>query len=344
MSKKLLTIDEVQGCWAIMPTPATPNASEPEALDTVDLEEAAGTVERLIAAGVNGILTLGTLGECATLTWDEKRSFMATVAEAARGRIPVFGGTSSLNTRDTIRQTREARAVGMDGVMLGPPMWCAPDVATVVQFYCDVADACPDTAICVYANNEAFKFDFPRAFWTQVAELPQVVTAKYLGIGALHADLNLTRRRIRLLPLDVDYYAAARIDPDFCTAFWTSGAVCGPAPALKLRDNVAAAKRSGDWAAAKSLTDKIALSYRSLFPNGTFKDFSTYNIGLEKARMNAAGWMNAGPCRPPYHLVPETYLAGARESGRKWAELHRELSEAEERMELTADPTPAAGG
>lgn len=326
MSKKLLTVDEIQGCWAIMPTPAKPNASDPHASDTVDLDETARTVERLIAAGVDGILSLGTLGECATLTWAEKRAFMATLAEVARGRVPVFGGTSSLNTRETIRQTREARALGIDGAMLGPPMWCAPDLATVVQFYRDVAEACPDTAICVYANNEAFKFDFPRPFWAQVSEIPQVVTAKYLGIGTLHADLNLSRRRIRLLPLDVDYYGAARIDPEFCTAFWTSGAVCGPAPALALRGEVAEAKRTGDWTAAKGLTDRIAASYRTLFPNGSFKEFSTYNIGLEKARMDAAGWMTAGPCRPPYHLVPEVHLAGARESGRQWAALHHEMS------------------
>jgi trans-o-hydroxybenzylidenepyruvate hydratase-aldolase len=42
--------------------------------------------------------------------------------------------------------------------------------------------------------------------------------------------------------------------------------------------------------------------------------------------MNAAGWMNAGPVRPPYHLVPEAYLEGARSSGRLWAALHAEYS------------------
>ncbi|MEW5420649.1 aldolase [Amorphus sp. 3PC139-8] len=309
-----------------MPTPATADASDPAARDTVDLAETARVVDALIAAGIDGIITLGTLGECATLTWEEKHAFMATLAETARGRVPVFGGTTSLNTRETIRQTREARALGIDGVMLGPPMWCAPDVPTVVQFYRNVADACPDTAICVYANPEAFKFDFPRPFWAQVAEIPQVVSAKYLGIGALHIDLELTQRRIRFLPLDVDYYAAARIDPQFCTAFWTSGAVCGPAPALQLRDLVAKAAQGGDWEAPKALTNEIAATYRTLFPNGSFREFSSYNIGLEKARMNAAGWMNAGPCRPPYHLVPSAYLEGAVTSGRRWADLDRSLS------------------
>jgi trans-o-hydroxybenzylidenepyruvate hydratase-aldolase len=35
--------------------------------------------------------------------------------------------------------------------------------------------------------------------------------------------------------------------------------------------------------------------------------------------------MKAGPCRPPYHLVPESYLEGARESGKMLAKLHAQL-------------------
>jgi trans-o-hydroxybenzylidenepyruvate hydratase-aldolase len=320
----LLTVDDVRGAWAIMPTPARQGASDWRMEETVDLDETARVVEKLIASGVDAIVSLGTFGEGASLTWDEKRQFMATVVETVRGRVPYFCGTTSLNTRETIRQTRAAYDIGCDGTMLGLPMWQIADVPTAVQFFRSVAEACPEMAICVYANSETFKFDFPRQFWAQVCEIPQVITAKYLGIGSLVPDLNLSNRKIRFLPIDSDYYAAARIDPDFCTAFWTSGAVCGPAPVLRLRDEIAKAKKSADWTQARMVSEAISRTYATLFPNGSFKDFSTYNIGLEKARMNAAGWMCAGPCRPPYHLVPEAYLEGARLSGTRWAELHQQ--------------------
>lgn len=326
LKKKLLTVDEIQGAWAIMPTPSTANASDPRATATVDLDETARAVDGLVAGGIDGILTLGTLGECASLTWEEKTRFIATAVEAARGRVPVFAGTTALNTRETIRQTREAHDLGAHGTMLGLPMWCAMDVPMAVQFFRDVAENCPEMAICVYANTEAFRFDFPRPFWAQVSEIPQVVTSKYLNIAQLTTDIGMTRGRIRFLPIDADYYAAARIDPDFCTAFWTSGAVCGPAPAIHLRDAVAAAKQTGDWSAAKRIGGAIGASLGPLFPRGSFAEFSKYNIGLEKGRMDAAGWMRAGPVRPPYHLVPEPYLEGARKSGEMWAALHRELS------------------
>jgi trans-o-hydroxybenzylidenepyruvate hydratase-aldolase len=115
------------------------------------------------------------------------------------------------------------------------------------------------------------------------------------------------------------------MDPEFCTAFWTSGAVCGPNVPISLREEVKKAKQSGDWSKAKWISDEMAKTAASLFPNGSFKEFSIYNIPIEKERMNAAGWMKAGPYRPPYYVVPEPILEGARNSGRMWAELNRKL-------------------
>jgi trans-o-hydroxybenzylidenepyruvate hydratase-aldolase len=325
-TKRLLTVDDIHGAWMIMPTPAKPGAEDWRVRDTVDLDETARAVNALIDAGADAILTMGTLGECATLTWDEKKAFMGTLVDAARGRVPVFVGTTTLNTRDTIEQTRFAADVGATGTMLGLPMWCVPSVPVAVQYYRDVAEACPDISLCIYANPDAFGFDYPAAFWAQVSEIPQVVTAKYLGVGTLLRDINASRRRIRFLATNGDYYAAARMDPEFCTAFWSSGAVCGPLVATALRDEVARAKTTGDWSRAKKLSEATGVASAPLRPAGGPKEFATYNIGLEKARTNAGGWMKAGPCRPPYHLVPQPHLDSAAKSGRLLAELHARLA------------------
>lgn len=326
MVKTLLSPNDVTGAWAIIPTPSTPDASDWRATNTVDLDETARVIDGLIKSGINGILSMGTLGEAATLTHDEKLDFMRAMVDAADGRVPIFVGTTCLNTRDTITLTREALDLGADGTMLGVPMWCAPSVDVAVQFYRDVAEAVPDMNIAIYANPEAFKFDFPRSFWAQVAELPQVVTAKYIGVGTLLADLAAIRGRIKLLPIDFDYYGAARMD-DSIDAFWSSGAVCHPLVTTTLRDLVAKARQSGDWSEARAFQARLGPTAASLFPNGSFKEFSTYNIALEKARMDAGGWMKAGPVRPPYHLAPEAYLEGARKSGIMWADLGKALEE-----------------
>ena len=111
-------------------------------------------------------------------------------------------------------------------------------------------------------------------------------------------------------------------------SFWSSGAVCDPLVTTTLRDLVTEARRTGDWSDARAFHARLAPTAAPLFPHGSFKIFSTYNIGLEKARMDAGGWMKAGPIRPPYHIVPEEYLAGARKSGEMWAAIGRELREA----------------
>ncbi len=139
-----LTAEDINGAWTIMPTPSTPDASDWRSTNTVDLDETARIVEELIAAGVNGILSMGTFGECATLTWEEKRDYVSTVVETIRGRVPYFCGTTALNTREVIRQTRELIDIGANGTMLGVPMWVKMDLPTAVQFYRDVAGAVPE--------------------------------------------------------------------------------------------------------------------------------------------------------------------------------------------------------
>jgi trans-o-hydroxybenzylidenepyruvate hydratase-aldolase len=317
-----LTAADIQGVWAIVPTPSNADVDDLDAANTVDLDEAARAVDALIAAGVDGILSLGTFGECATLTWPEKRAFMATLADAARGRVPVFGGTTTLNTRDTIAQTRELAGLGISGTMLGLPMWVRCDEQNALRFYADVAAACPEIAICLYANPQAFKFDYPTSFWSAVSHIPQVVSAKYLSMARMGQDLEAVGGRIRLLPNEVEYRQAAQRFPEQATSFWSSAAVTGPATVLQLRDAVAAARRSGDWHAAEAIDRAIRDAEAGFFPNGDFAEFSKYNIALEKGRMDAAGWMRAGPTRAPYRDTPADYLAAAGRSGRAWAALH----------------------
>lgn len=319
-----LTTQDIRGAWAIIPTPATPDAGDPRARDTVDLDETARVVDALVEAGVNGILSLGTLGECAALSWAEKRSFIGAMVDAARGRVPIFAGTTTLSTRETIEQTRAAVELGVSGTMVGPPMWNTPDVATAVGFYRDLATAVPEVAICVYANPGVFKFDFPPPFWAQVSQIPQVVMAKTIMAGTYLRDLKASGGRIRLLPLDSEYYAAARMDPDSAVAFWSSGAACGPAPVIALRDLVDAAKRTGDWAAAKELSDKINDALLPIVAYGDMSQFQIHNVTLEKDRMDAAGWMVAGPNRPPHQHAPEHIREFARAGGEAWARLQRE--------------------
>jgi trans-o-hydroxybenzylidenepyruvate hydratase-aldolase len=330
-----LTLEDVRGAWAIIPTPAKANASDWRATDTVDLDETARVIEALIQSGVDGVLSLGTLGECAGLTLEEKRGFIGTMVEAARGRVPIFAGTTALATRDAVAHTRMALDLGADGTMIGPGMWNKLDANMAAQFYRDLAEAVPEMAICIYANTFVFKFDFPPAFWAQVSEIPQVVTAKIASAATYLRDQRASKRKIRLMPIDAEFYAAARLDPDTAVAFWSSSASCGPAPALALREFVEQAKKTGDWSQALALSDKMTAASLPTICYGDWDMFQVHNTALEKLRMDTAGWMRAGPNRPPYQLVPEKIKEYGRIAGENLAALHKEYEPVAKKMLTT---------
>ena len=61
--KDILTVDDVNGAWAIIPTPAIDTAEDWRTEDTVDYDEVAKAVDGLIVAGVDAIMSQGRAGE-----------------------------------------------------------------------------------------------------------------------------------------------------------------------------------------------------------------------------------------------------------------------------------------
>ncbi|CAN5825346.1 hypothetical protein BH23CHL8_BH23CHL8_17160 [soil metagenome] len=313
-----LGLKDVVGIFAIMPTPATPDARDWRASRTVDLDEADRAARALVEDGVAAIMTNGTFGEASTLTWEEHHAFAATVVEAVAGRVPVLLGPTTLNTRDTISRGRAFRDLGAAGFMLGRPMWCAMEDATIVRFYADVAEALPEMGIVVYDNPAAFKGKLTPRAYDALAAIPQVLAAKYTVIGdQFPADLAAARGRIRLMPIEEDWYRAWQVDPENARACWSAAASCGPGPVVALQQSLEA----GDAMRSETIAAEIRAACEPLFPDGSFEAFAKYNIAIDKAWMDEAGYLRAGPARPPYHVIPEAYLNGAREAGRRWVAL-----------------------
>jgi len=118
-----LSAADIRGVVGIVPTPAKEGANRWDAVQTVNLEETARMVEALVEAGIDVIMTNGTFGEGASLTWDEVQAFVDTIVQVVRKRVPVFAGATTLNTRDTIARGRALRDLGADGLFVGRPMW-----------------------------------------------------------------------------------------------------------------------------------------------------------------------------------------------------------------------------
>lgn len=315
-----LELDQIRGVFAIMPTPALENAPDWRARETVDLAEAERATNALIAEGVGAIMTTGTFGEAATLTWEEHQAFVDVVVQTARKRVPVIVGPTTLNTRDTIERGTAFREIGASGFMLGRPMWVKCDDRTILSFYSDVATALPEMGIIVYDNPAAFKGKLSSDVYQELSKIDQVIAAKYtlLGGAYLH-DVAAVGDRMVLMPIDGDWWYAWKWQPENAVACWSAAASCGPAPVIALQEALSRA----DGSVAEQITKEMRKATETLFPDGDFETFAMYNIGLDKAWIDTAGFIHAGPPRPPYHQVPETYLEGAREAGRRWGQLHK---------------------
>ena len=71
----------------------------------------------LIAAGVHGLTPLGSTGEFAYLSPEQRRRVVEVVVEAAKGRVPVVAGVASTTIADAVAQAREYRDIGVDGIL-----------------------------------------------------------------------------------------------------------------------------------------------------------------------------------------------------------------------------------
>jgi 1-pyrroline-4-hydroxy-2-carboxylate deaminase len=75
----------------------------------------------LVENGCTGIVVLGSLGEGATLSFEEKLAILRNLKSALRGRAPVVASISSLTTAESVLLAKEAAEIGCDALMVLPP-------------------------------------------------------------------------------------------------------------------------------------------------------------------------------------------------------------------------------
>jgi dihydrodipicolinate synthase/N-acetylneuraminate lyase len=197
----MLEAKDVQGVLAIMPTPAREGADSLDAVDTVDLDETARLAESLVRDGVAGIMVLGTMGECATVSRSDYDAYVTCLLETVRGRVPTFVGTTALGSHEIAQRIRFVKERGAAGTLLGIPMWQPATLDMAVRFYARVAETFPDFPIMVYANARAFRFAFDTDFWRRVVNVaPTVMSAKFSNRGILRDAVAATEGRVNFVP------------------------------------------------------------------------------------------------------------------------------------------------
>jgi len=108
--------------------------------------------------GVDGIVALGSLGEAATLSFDEKVAILKTLAKVMKGK-PRVAGIASLATAEAVALAKAAEQAGCSGLMVLPPYVYSTDWREMKAHVSTVIGATKLTCM-LYNNPPAYKTDF----------------------------------------------------------------------------------------------------------------------------------------------------------------------------------------
>jgi 1-pyrroline-4-hydroxy-2-carboxylate deaminase len=141
-----------------------------------------------IAAGVNGAVLGGSLGEASVLTVHEKEQLVQFAKEKINGRIPVVVNIAEGATKEAVRQAALAEEWGADGLMLLPPMRYKSDHRETVTYFKTVA-ASTSLPIMIYNNPVDYKVEVTLGMFEEMTSSKNITAVK----ESTRDNANITR-------------------------------------------------------------------------------------------------------------------------------------------------------
>jgi 4-hydroxy-tetrahydrodipicolinate synthase len=124
--------------------------------DELDLDMFKVNIQAQLAAGVQGIVLGGTLGEASTLTEEEGRKLTRETVAIVAGKIPVLMNIAEQTTKAAIALAKSAKEDGASGLMMLPPMRYKASDAEIVHYFKSVANS-TSLPIMIYNNPVDYK-------------------------------------------------------------------------------------------------------------------------------------------------------------------------------------------
>jgi 4-hydroxy-tetrahydrodipicolinate synthase len=276
-----------RGSYTVMVTPFKADGS-------LDEDQLRKFVDWQIEQGVHGLIPLGSTGEFLSLTRDERHSVAAIVVEQARKRVPVIVGTAAEWTDEACELSRDAQALGADGVMVVPPYYSSPTEDEIFEHYRRIGESV-SIPVMVYNNPNTANVDIKPNL---IARLTQIDTVLYIKESS-----GSVNRITRIMDLCGDRMTVfAGYDA------WESFR-CGAQGCVSVLGNIAPALASDLFNTTvndQRLEPGYAL-YRRLLPLFDALSGDLY-VGATKAALRLTG-MPVGHPRPPRLPIPENRLA-----------------------------------
>ncbi|MGA4797434.1 dihydrodipicolinate synthase family protein [Streptomyces lavendulocolor] len=268
---------------------------------TVDYDAYAEHVARLVAAGCDGVVPNGSLGEYQTLTDDERARVVRVAVEAAGDGARVMPGVAAYGSAEARRWAEQAAEAGCGSVLLLPPNAYRADAAAVRAHYAEAARA----GLPVVAYNNPFD--------TKVDLLPEL-------LAQLHADGSVVA--VKEFSGDVRRaYEIAELAPDLDLLIGADDvllelALAGAAGWIAGYPNALPAASVALYRAAVAHDLDTALPlYRALHPLLRWDSRPEF-VQAIKLSMDIAGF-RGGPCRPPRTPLTDAQTAAVRAATEK---------------------------
>ena len=252
----------------------------------IDFDSLASLVDRLLDAGVHGLISGGSTGENYAETVEERIQIARFITDRVKGRIPVFVGTGALRTPDSIALATGARDMGATGILLGTPPYSVPTERENALNALAIDRAC-GLPIILYNYPGRMGVEMGREFLDRVGRSKNVV-----GIKESSGDIN----RVHLLARDYPHIQMSCGMDDQALEFFAWGArnwICGGSNFLP-EEHIALYETcviKGDFARGRRIMSAMLPLMRVLEQGGKFIQCIKHGVELSG--------LHAGPMRPP---------------------------------------------
>lgn len=276
----------------------------------VDLDGVDAVVDHLVVGGVHGLFPLGSSGQVAYLTDDERDVVLRRVVDRAAGRVPVLAGVPDFTARRVVEHARRAQDAGVDAVVVTAPLYALNDVAEIADHYRFIAREL-DVPVIAYDVPVRVHTKLPTDLLVQLGRESVIA-----GVKDSSGDDVGFRRLVRAnelagRPLAISTGHEVMVDGMFLLG--ADGAVPGLAnvdPAGYVRLWEAASR--GDWVTARAEQDRLARLFDIAFvPRGMSGDAG--GIGAFKAALASLGVIDSGAMPAPIRALTHADVAGIEE-------------------------------
>lgn len=266
----------------------TPAITPFKADEGVDLKRLREHLDFLIENGISGIFSLGTAGEFALLSREERDEVLKVTVDQVNGKVPVLAGVSDPGTRNVISNARRASEIGADAVVVTPPYFYRTNEEGIYQHFRTIAENV-DIPIVVYNIPSATGHLIDAKTAEKLCEIDSIVAMKYTASdfsSFLSLSLALKNRVSMFIGDDALIYSGLDMG--------AAGAVVGSSNAIPEQTvEIYRLYRSGEHAEAKfaqiSIMPFVDVMFTGTFPSAL------------KAALNELG-MAVGEVRKP--LMP----------------------------------------